>query len=260
MSHASSRREHELAVFLSPSASFPEMEPSVIEEVASFTQRTNQLLGTKSIGVDYGLVRTGLAVTVGFEPTPLTITNGLNNSELCQTILQYAKTEQASRIIVGMPLHKNGTLAEQTNLTIAFAQVLLEESLSSMGPAVTVELWDERYTSKEAASRIRSVDPQGSLRGNLDADSACIILEHYYKENGEGSHRVDIPAEVRRQSLEKWEDQTEKDKQRLDCIQKEREGRITRRKEAMAQARAFEESTSGLVASRSKKKKKKKRK
>lgn len=40
---------------------------SYINAAASLTQETCRLLGVKSIGVDYGLARTGIAVTVGYE-------------------------------------------------------------------------------------------------------------------------------------------------------------------------------------------------
>jgi hypothetical protein len=43
-------------------------QPSaLIDAAASLTQESCRLLGTKSLGVDYGLARTGIAVTVGFE-------------------------------------------------------------------------------------------------------------------------------------------------------------------------------------------------
>jgi hypothetical protein len=39
----------------------------LIGAAASLTQDSCRLLGVKSVGVDYGLSRTGIAVTVGFE-------------------------------------------------------------------------------------------------------------------------------------------------------------------------------------------------
>lgn len=49
------------------SSSYPEDESSLIDAAASMTQDACRLLGVKSIGVDYGLARTGIAVTVGYE-------------------------------------------------------------------------------------------------------------------------------------------------------------------------------------------------
>jgi hypothetical protein len=40
---------------------------ALIDAAASLTQDSCRLLGMKSVGVDYGLSRTGIAVTVGFE-------------------------------------------------------------------------------------------------------------------------------------------------------------------------------------------------
>lgn len=60
------------------------------------------------------------------------------------------------------------------------------------GHATKVVLWDERYTSKEARSRIAAeamarycrIPGKNELSGELDADCACIILENYYADEG----------------------------------------------------------------------------
>ncbi|OEU13726.1 ribonuclease H-like protein, partial [Fragilariopsis cylindrus CCMP1102] len=151
------------------------------------------LLGIKSIGVDYGLVRTGIAVTIGFTPQALEVIEEerleKQRSEVATRVVELARREKVDRIVVGLPLHKNGTEADQTKLTRKFAyDHLAKLSLRILGPDVPIFLWDERYTSKEAAARIRSRASDnggnsGDLYGCLDAESAIIILEHYYEEN-----------------------------------------------------------------------------
>ena len=88
----------------------------LVQAAASVTQESSKLLGVKSIGVDYGLVRTGVAVTVGYQPKPLAILSGLNNTQVCEKVVEICLAEQTNRLIVGLPLHKNGTEAEQTNI------------------------------------------------------------------------------------------------------------------------------------------------
>jgi len=182
-----------------------------IEAAASHTSSSYKILGIKSLGVDYGLVRTGLATTVGYNPTPLAIISNMNSTQLCQEIVKWVEKENVQQIIVGLPLHKNGTVAEQTVLTRAFAQQLACSVYASFGPsdtivedvgvednltpAIPIFLWDERYTSKEAEARIRATNPKrrmGRLYGELDADAACIILEHFYADSGNGAERVII--------------------------------------------------------------------
>jgi RNase H-fold protein (predicted Holliday junction resolvase) len=249
----------------------------LMQEAASNYTRSNcAILGTKSIGVDYGCVRTGLATTVGFNPKPLDIItvdiqeedvikkrendddddndkdddrkeeNNLDKSPLLPPLdphflalsseismdhlakqfpladdddesfevlsqeqeeerhgrrLRFLQKHQqlvakhvidacrregdVQRIVVGLPLHKNGTDAEQSMICRLFAAELARQSLQNFGPSkpVDVWLWDERYTSKEAAARAHSINPNQGLYGMLDADAACIILEHFYNDH-----------------------------------------------------------------------------
>jgi RNase H-fold protein (predicted Holliday junction resolvase) len=86
----------------------------------------------RSIGVDYGLVRTGIAVTTsgGYSPRPLAILTGYvnNSASLSSRILDLALSERASDIVLGLPLHKNGTHSEQSNITRSFGRYLARET------------------------------------------------------------------------------------------------------------------------------------
>lgn len=185
---------------------------------------------------------------------------------VCRHVIRYARSESASRIIVGLPLHKNGTVAEQTNVTLRFAQELAIEVLAELGPTIPVAVWDERYTSKEAAARAHSRDPDRYLYGTLDADAACIILEHYYHDNGVGSLPVSVmDPETRMQCLNRFEHL-----QRLEELEKnqqlqDREMKLERRRNAIARARELEkptssESSSDAPSKSSKRNKKRKKK
>lgn len=236
--------------------------PSLIDAASAVTQGSCRLLGVKSIGVDYGLVRTGLASTVGYNPSPIGILTDLNNTQVSQQVIRYARAEQASRIIVGLPLHKNGTVAEQTNITIVFGEELARNVLEQLGPNVPVLWWDERYTSKEAAARAHSKNPHTSLYGTLDADAACIILENYYEDNGEDAQEVELPPDVREQSILRWKVGKQSIDDALRASQDKRNSNVLRRKEAIAQERMMEKemAENGQVDDSSPKKKKKKKK
>ena len=52
---------------LGTTSSQEHQQSALIDAAASLTQESCRMLGTKSLGVDYGLARTGIAVTVGFE-------------------------------------------------------------------------------------------------------------------------------------------------------------------------------------------------
>jgi putative Holliday junction resolvase len=148
----------------------------------------------RSIGVDYGLVRTGIAVTSGgYSPCPLAILSGYNNgTDLSTRIVDIVVSERATNVVLGLPLNKNGTASEQSELTRSFGKHLAMEIRKRCGHTTKVVLWDERYTSKEARSRIaaeamarnRRIPGKNELSGELDADCACIILENYYADEG----------------------------------------------------------------------------
>lgn len=235
----------------------------LVDAAAAVTQQFYTLLGIKSIGVDYGLVRTGLAVTVGYNPKPIAILADLNSTQLCQEIVKHCKAEHASQIIVGLPLHKNGTEAEQTSLTRMFAEKLTTVVLQQLGPKVPVFMWDERYTSKEAIARAHSQNPDQYLYGQLDADAACIILEHYYNNNGKDAQQVLVPKEVEEQCMRSWEMGrfAEEEKVKM-AVEKRFKSSSTVRQEAMARARQLEsemERDGKLGQSRKQKKKEKKK-
>ena len=158
------------------------------------------------MGVDYGLVRTGLAVSRGYSSMPLLILEGTNATTVAASVVRSCRSEGVARVVVGLPLHKNGTIAEQTNLTLDFCQELARQVLIEFGPRVPVLLWDERYTSKEAAARQNA--PRSTLQGMLDAEAAGIIIENFYAEDGEGAERVVLPDDVAIPCLEEYEKRT----------------------------------------------------
>ena len=196
---------------------------------------------------------------MGYKPKPLAILTDLNNTQVCHQVIQYVRAEQASQIIVGLPLHKNGTIAEQTNITLAFAEELASTVLSTLGPAVRVVLWDERYTSKEAAARAHAASPNRDLYGTLDAEAACIILEHYFNENGQGALSVELDEIKRQASLQIYALNQADEQLRIKEVAYEREARLQRRSEMLNRQKADELNTCDGPDSKKKKKKKRKR-
>jgi len=235
----------------------------LLQAAADLTTSTSPLVGvTKSIGVDYGLVRTGLAVTVGYEPRPLAIVSNLNNTQLCQHIVQLAEREKAHQIIVGLPFHKNGTEAEQTMITREFASQLKCSVYAHFGPRMPLFLWDERYSSKEAAARIRAMNPRANLYKELDADAACIILEYFYQDSGRGAIKVELPEDnsIREVVLLAWDKKRQEDEQKLKELTEMRMSVRERRRAMLEQARMLDDETMNNDQDKKKRKKKKKKK
>jgi putative holliday junction resolvase len=240
----------------------------LLDAMAHMTSSSSSLLGRKSLGVDFGLVRTGLAVSVGYEPKPLNTVSDLNNTQLCQHIIKLVEAEEAKQIIVGLPFHKNGTEAEQTIITRQFASTLICATYAHFGPdKIPIYLWDERYTSKEAAARKRAANPRANLFKELDADAACIILEYYYQDDGKGAIKVELPDDenIRNAVEQAWLMKVEEDKQRREQLRESRMNASNSRQAMMERARLLDERLAkeygrNNVSEKTNKKKKRKKK
>ena len=249
-------------------------DPSLESALASHAQESSPLLGIKSIGIDYGGVRTGLAATIGYDFRPLRIVSDLNNADLCQEVISTAKSESAERIVVGLPLHKNGTESERSNITRCFAAELTALVLSNFGPDFGgVYLWDERYTSKEAKARIMSTAKgRGGIRsaddldGTIDADAARLILEDYYQNSGVGAELVEVSeGYVRDKCLEAWNVEKQRQEQAKEDTKRKREEALNARQLMMNRVKEMEAAAAAAAAAgggdgAGKKKRKKKRK
>jgi putative transcription antitermination factor YqgF len=191
-------------------------------------------------------------------PKPVAILSYLNTTHVAERVVEISRAEQANRVIVGLPLHNNGTEAEQTTITRLFAAEWAQHVIKGLGPNVPVHLWDERYTSKEAAARAHSKDPNRHLYGTLDAEAACTILENHYYDNGKGAERVDAPEGMYEECKQIWEERRKQQEESVQATQEARDERLRLKKEDMERDRQLEMERGSLASSSSKKKKKKK--
>lgn len=131
---------------------------------------------SRILGIDYGLKRSGLAVT---DPLQL-IVNGLDTvltSDLKEFILSYHLSEPLQKIVLGSPAHKDGTatfLKEEIDELAAW----IHQNL----PDVKVDYVDERNTSVAAKAAILDSGVKKKDRKNkslVDKISAVIILQRY---------------------------------------------------------------------------------
>lgn len=128
------------------------------------------------LAIDYGLVRTGIAVT---DPMQL-IPNGLTTVEtpkLEEFLANYFSREQVDTIIVGFPKTLQNEPAEVTKSIIPFVN-----RLRKLYPDKHIELIDERFTSKMAFQTMIDSGISRSARRNkalIDQISATIILQNY---------------------------------------------------------------------------------
>lgn len=153
------------------------------------------LLGSRTLGLDWGSKKIGVALTAGFSQRPLgTINNpaghSLNASRHRPTIdylLGILKAEGAVRVVVGHPLFRDGTLSPQANVTKTFARLVADRALE-LGIVASAEvpfvyLWDERLTSQAAKVNIKTKSFLHSCN-DIDSQAACLVLEDFYQHKG----------------------------------------------------------------------------
>ena len=128
------------------------------------------------LGVDYGDVRTGLAVS---DPSGLMAfgagcirAEGMRKA--AEGVARAAVEKKASLIVIGNPINMNGSLGPRSEKCKAFAEMVTELS------GIPAELFDERLTTVSAHRILSESNVRGKKRKNaVDELSAQLILQDY---------------------------------------------------------------------------------
>ena len=130
------------------------------------------------LSIDYGLKRTGLAVT---DPLQI-IATGLTTVEtpkLIPFLKDYFKKEEVELIIMGEPKNWDESDTHATPLVKKAVEKLKKEF-----PAMPVKMVDERYTSKLASQAMIEMGLKKKQRQNkalVDEIAATIMLQEYLR-------------------------------------------------------------------------------
>lgn len=130
----------------------------------------------KIMSVDYGDVRTGLAVCdrTEFLASPIGVIEERNAPILAMKIAHMAEQYEVGEIIVGLPKNMNGSIGPRAEKCQAFAEMLSELT------EVPVNMWDERSTTVTAHQILNDTNVRGKKRKSVvDAVAATVILEGY---------------------------------------------------------------------------------
>ncbi len=134
----------------------------------------------KILAIDYGKVRTGIAVTDELQIIASGLTT-VKTNEFFDYINVYLKNEDVELFIVGEPKQMDNTPSESEALIIPFI-----EKLKSTYPEIPIKRVDERFTSKMAFQTMIDGGLSKKKRRNkalLDEISATIILQTYMSGN-----------------------------------------------------------------------------
>jgi putative Holliday junction resolvase len=128
------------------------------------------------IALDFGKVRTGIAVTDELQLIASGLTTVLTK-DLLTYLKEYFSKENVDKIVVGEPKQMNNEASESELLIAPFL-----EKLSNVFPKMPIERQDERFTSKMAFQTMIDSGLKKKQRRDkalVDEISATIILQAY---------------------------------------------------------------------------------
>lgn len=128
------------------------------------------------LSVDYGDVRTGIAVCDKFEmlASPVTVITQRNAEILLNEIKEIAIKKKAELIVVGLPKNMDSSLGNRAEKCTEFAKMLGEIS------GIETVMWDERLTTVSAHNALNNTNTRGKKRKSVvDQVAAVFILQDY---------------------------------------------------------------------------------
>jgi putative Holliday junction resolvase len=130
----------------------------------------------KIIALDFGLKRTGIAVTDELQiiASPL---ETLNSVDLEPYLQKFVQTNVVAAIVIGEPKNMDGSPTDVTRNVY-----LLKEALQKRFPKIQICLHDERFTSKMASQTISVAGLKKGQRKEkalIDKVSAAILLQSF---------------------------------------------------------------------------------
>ena len=130
------------------------------------------------MGIDYGKVRIGIALTDLLKTiaSPYEVYKSVSLQKDVEYFVKLVKEKEVEKIVLGLPLNMDGSEGERAKRTRIFGE-MLEKACS-----VPVVYQDERLSSVEAENYLLDGDVRRDKRKNLiDKVAATIILEDYLR-------------------------------------------------------------------------------
>jgi len=122
----------------------------------------------KILGLDYGLKKIGVAISVGKLAEPRQVIKVKTPEKIIERVVQVAQVEQVDKIVIGM---SEGKTAAQTK---EFGQHLAKKTV------LPIEYYDETLSTQEAQALAIESGMSRKKRQNMeDAFAACIMLQNY---------------------------------------------------------------------------------
>ena len=133
---------------------------------------------SRKLGIDYGIARTGIAITdeLGITAQGLeTINSNGNDKIILKRISELLETYQIDTFVIGNPLNMDGTNSKRTEETKLFVH-----KLKSRFNNIQIILVDERLTTVKAQKTMNFLNIDNKKKKSVvDTISAVYILESY---------------------------------------------------------------------------------
>jgi putative Holliday junction resolvase len=130
------------------------------------------------LAIDYGLKRTGIAVTDPFKIIATGLTT-ISSPELIRFLKDYFLKEPVELVIIGEPKNWDDSDTHATPLVRTIIKKLKKEF-----PAMPIRTVDERFTSKMASQAMIDMGMKKMQRRNkalVDEIAATIMLQEYLR-------------------------------------------------------------------------------
>jgi len=139
------------------------------------------------LALDVGDKRIGLAITdpLGLTAQPLFTIHRTSPRADFKAVARFIRQHKVAVVVVGNPLHADGSPSPQSAKALAFADEL-RAFTAGAHPELTLHLLDERLTTHDAHALLdRSITARGDRKSRLDRSAvidqvaAVLLLEAY---------------------------------------------------------------------------------
>lgn len=128
------------------------------------------------MAIDYGDVRTGIAVCDKFEmlASPVCVITQRNPEKLIEEIAELAKKYNAEQFVVGLPKNMDSSIGSRAEKCTEFANRLSETT------GIEYVMRDERLSTVSAHNALNKTNTRGKKRKSVvDQVAAVVILQDY---------------------------------------------------------------------------------
>jgi putative Holliday junction resolvase len=143
---------------------------------------------TRLLGVDFGSVRVGLAVSDADRriASPLGTYPRRDPERDAQYFRQLVETEEIGQLVIGLPVHLDGREGQKAGEARTFGTWLEEVT------CLPLVYWDERFTTVEAEAHLQAAGlTEKRRKSRRDRVAAQILLQSYLDAGCPAERRID---------------------------------------------------------------------